>query len=104
GLFTLEQARLAGLSPRQLEGRSWQRVERGLYRWARLEAGPMLALIAVARRLPAGGFSGRTAGWLHGLDLPPVNPVEVIVQDFRISSRAGVRLQRATLSKGDVIR
>src|SRR6202171_1641421 len=28
GLFTLEEARRAGLSPRQLEGRSWQRVER----------------------------------------------------------------------------
>jgi very-short-patch-repair endonuclease len=63
----------------------------------------MEQLIAVAGRMPAAVFSGRTAGWLHGLDLPPVNPVEVIVQDFHVSSRAGVNLQRATLLTGDVI-
>ncbi len=103
GIFTVEEARLAGLSKEQLAGASWLRVERGIYRWAKLEVGPMEQLIAVARRMPAAVFSGRTAGWLHGLDLPPVNPVEVILQDFHASSRAGVKLQRTTLLRGDVI-
>src|SRR3979490_2767370 len=64
----------------------------------------MLQLAAIARRLPNAVFSGRTAGWLHGLDLPPVDPVEVIIQDVRVSSRAGVRLRRATLANGEVVR
>jgi hypothetical protein len=104
GPFTLEEARLAGLSPRQLEGRSWQRVERGMYMWAKLTPSPLLQLAAIARRLPNAVFSGRTAGWLHGLDLPPVDPVEMIVQDARVSSRAGVCLRRARLANGEVVR
>jgi very-short-patch-repair endonuclease len=103
-LFTLEEARVAGLSPRQLEGSSWQRVERGVYRWANFTPGPLLQLAVIARRLPGAVFSGRTAGWLHGLDLLPSDPVEMIIQDFRISRRAGLRLERTTLGTGDVVR
>lgn len=104
GLFTLQEARLAGLSRRQLAGQSWRRVERGVYRWAQLPDSPLLQLNAVARRMPDAVFSGRTAGWLHGLDLPPAEPVEAIVQDARVSGRAGVKLQRATLAPRDVVR
>lgn len=104
GLFSLQDARRAGLSREQLAGQSWRRVERGVYGWAKLADDPMLQLTAVNRRLPKAVFSGRTAGWLHGLDLPPVDPVEVIVQDVRISSRSGVHLRRATLAPVDVVR
>jgi hypothetical protein len=104
GLFTLEEARLAGLSRRQLAGQSWRRVERGVYRWVKLANSPWLQLNAVARRLPGAVFSGRTAGWLHGLDLPPVEPVEVIVQDAKFSRRAGVTFQRTKLNPEDVVR
>jgi len=104
GLFTVEQARRAGLSREQLAGNSWLRVQRGIYRLAATADDPLFLLIAIHRRLPKAVFSGRTAGWLHGLDLPPVSPVEVIVQDLHVSARAGVRLQRAILSKLDVIR
>src|SRR3981081_2618607 len=101
GTFSLEEARQAGLSRRQLGGQSWQRLERGMYRWARLADNPLLVLAAVVRRLPEAVFCGRTAGWLHGLDLPPANPIEVIVPDANASGRAGVRLRRAALVPGD---
>lgn len=104
GLFTLEDARLAGLSRRQLAGKTWRRVGRSVYRWAKLEDNPMLQLQAVIRRLPEAVFSGRTAGWLHGLDLPPADPVEAIVPDARFSSRAGIKLHRAKLAPSDVVR
>jgi hypothetical protein len=102
--FTLEEARLAGLTRQQLRGRSWRRVEHGVYQWAKLADNPLVSLIAIARRLPEAAFSGCTAGWLHGLDLPPIGPVEVTLQNFRASNRAGVRLRRATLAPGDVVR
>jgi very-short-patch-repair endonuclease len=54
--------------------------------------------------MPDAVFSGSTAGWLHGLDVSPVNPVEVTVQDAHTSNRAGVRLSRATLGRNDVVR
>ncbi|HEV1992563.1 MAG TPA: type IV toxin-antitoxin system AbiEi family antitoxin domain-containing protein, partial [Candidatus Dormibacteraeota bacterium] len=57
GLFTLQEARLAGLSRRQLAGQSWRRVERGVYRWAQLPDSPLLQLNAVARRMPDAVFS-----------------------------------------------
>lgn len=64
----------------------------------------MLQLQAVTRRLPEAVFSGRTAGWLHGLDLPPADPVEAIVPDARFSCRAGIKLHRAMLPASDVVR
>jgi very-short-patch-repair endonuclease len=61
-------------------------------------------LMAVSRRMPEAVFSGSTAGWLHGLDLPPVDPVQVTVPNAHSSNRAGVRLRRAKLHPGDVVR
>lgn len=63
-----------------------------------------LKLIAVSRRLPYAVFSGPTAGWLHGLQLPPVDPVNVTVPNGHSSNRAGVCLRRATLAPIDVVR
>ena len=64
---------------------------------------PLLELTAVTRRLPSAVLSGQTAGWLHGLDLPYCHPVEVIVPDAHASNRAGVRLQRISLSPGEIV-
>src|SRR5258708_27104988 len=57
------------------------------------------ALVAVSCRLPDAVFSGSTAGWLHGLDLPPVDPVQVTLPNAHISNRVGVVLQRARLDQ-----
>lgn len=61
-------------------------------------------LIEVSRRLPEAVFSGSTAGWLHGLDLPPIDPVQVTVPNAHTSNRAGVRLRRATLAPVEIVR
>jgi len=61
-------------------------------------------LLAVSRRLPEAVFSGSTAGWLHGLDLPPVDPVQVTVPNAHASNRAGVHLRRATLAPVEIVR
>jgi hypothetical protein len=66
--------------------------------------GHLVELAAVIRRLPEAVVAGRSAGWLHGLDLPPTHPVDVIVRDGHSSGRAGVRIQRATLISGDIVR
>jgi hypothetical protein len=65
---------------------------------------PLLELASVAHRLPKAVFSGRTAGWLHGLDFSPTDPVEVIISDGHASGRAGVRLRRAKLAPEAVVR
>ena len=65
---------------------------------------PQLQLIEICRRLPDAVFSCHTAGWLHGLDLSPVDPVEVTVQQAQMSNRTGVQIRRATLSAGEVAR
>ena len=75
-----------------------------MYVLARMADSPLPRLNAVSRRLPEVVFSGRTAGWLHGLDLPPAEPIEGIVQDTRFSARAGVKLQRTKLNPEDVVR
>jgi len=105
GPFTLLDAERVGLTRKQLQGSSWRRLGRGLYVWAGLTAGPALVLAAALRRLPAdAAFSGRTAAWLHGLDLPPCDPIEVTVPvGCGISARAGLSLRRAALPTTEVV-
>jgi len=104
GPFTLRDARLAGLSADQLRGASWRRLSRGLYVWSGLGQGPAVALAAAQRRLPFGVFSGRTAAWLHGLDLPPCDPVEVTVpREAGVSGLVGVSVRRAPLGDDEVV-
>jgi hypothetical protein len=59
----------------------------------------------VADRLPAQSvFSGPTAGWILGLDLPACEPIEVTVaRDIPVRARSGVKLRRAALPEIDVI-
>jgi hypothetical protein len=58
-------------------------------------------MAAVAARLPHAVFSGRTAAWLHGLDLP-WKPLEVTVPDGHASGRASVLLRRSRLTPQEV--
>jgi hypothetical protein len=70
-----------------------------------LKEGPQLMLKAVARRLPAGAaFSGRTAGWLHGLDITPCDPIEVTIPDpIGSARRAGTFVRRAALASEEIV-
>lgn len=106
GPFTLTDARRAGLTRRQLQGASWRRVGTGLYSWAGCADTPELLLAALQRRLPVGAvFSGRTAAWLHGLDVPPCDPVEVTFPlTCGVSTRAGISVHRARLDTEEIMR
>lgn len=65
---------------------------------------PMLELQARSARLPTEAvFSGRTAGWLHGLDVPACDPIEVTLPRLACTSRpAGVSLMRSNLDVTEV--
>jgi Protein of unknown function (DUF559) len=104
GPFTLREARQAGLSRDQLQGASWRRIGRGLYVWSGLSDGPYVVLDSVRRRLPSAVFSGRTAGWLHGLDLSPCDPVEVTLPGGRaVSTRVGLTVRRAAIRPDEIV-
>jgi very-short-patch-repair endonuclease len=69
-------------------------VGRGLYVWAKLPETPALKLEAARLRLPASAaFSGKTAAWLHGLDVEPCDPIETIphLDDREAVLRRGFR-------------
>jgi very-short-patch-repair endonuclease len=89
-----------------MRGAAYRRLGAGLYRWAGLKESPQLMLTAVAKRLPSGAaFSGRTAAWLHGLDLAPCDPIEVTIPEPTGSSRrAGAMVRRARLARQEIVR
>lgn len=76
-----------------------------MYAWREIADQPQIVLDAIRRRLPlVAAFSGRTAAWLHGLDLPPCDPVEVTLPvACGISARARVVVRRAQLAAGEVV-
>src|SRR5262249_54279237 len=80
-------------------------VGSSLYVWAAVADNPALLLAAIHRHLPvAAAFSGQTAAWLHGLELPPCDPVEVTIpESCGISARAGIVVRRALLADEDVV-
>ena len=104
--FSLDEARQYGLTRHQLVGASWRRIAAGFYAWHEIADSPGILLIAAHRRLPDSAvFSGRTAAWLHGLDLPPCDPVEATLpSQSRIAHVAGISVRRADLGAREVTR
>jgi very-short-patch-repair endonuclease len=99
GPFTIEEARRHGVSGAQLLGASWRRLGRGFYAWHEIADAPMTRLIGVKLRLPgAAVFAGRTAAWLHGIDIAPCSPIEAAVPSTSgISRLAGVVVRRCSI-------
>jgi very-short-patch-repair endonuclease len=66
---------------------------------------PRAKLEAARNRLPASAvFCGETAGWLHGLDLPPCDPINVTVpNDGHMAARSGMRVRRSALADDEVV-
>jgi hypothetical protein len=66
-----------------------------VYAWAGLSETPALKLEATRLCRPVSlAFSGRTAAWLHGLDVPPCEPIETILMskdDREVVMRRGFR-------------
>ena len=106
GPFNLEEARRHGLTKDHLLGASWQRLGGGFYASRAIAHDPDVVLAATSRRLPGTAvFSGRTAGWLHGLDLPPCDPVEVILPLGSHTSRlTGIAVRRSDVSASETVR
>ncbi len=100
GPFNLQEARRHGLTKDHLLGASWQRLGGGFYAFHAIAHDPNVVLAATSRRVPMTAvFSGRTAGWLHGLDLPPCDPVEVTLPLGSPTSRlAGIAVRRSVVS------
>jgi len=90
--FTVAEANRAGLARWNLEGASWRRLAPGVYAWAGLSVTPALKLEAARLRIPASAaFSGKTAAWLHGLDVASCEPVEVELDGRDVVLRRGFR-------------
>jgi len=105
GPFTVADARRAGLARWHLEGASWRRVGPGIYAWAGLAETDALKLDAATLNMPASAaFAGKTAAWLHGLDINPCEPIEVILPGNGEGwERGGVRVRRAELDRREVV-
>ena len=104
GPFSVEEARAAGLSETSLRGKSWQRLSHGLYCWTGLALDPWRLLNAWQRLFPEFVFAGCTAAWLHGIDLDPLRPVEVIVPSRSgMRSRFGLKVRRVDLDPSDAV-
>lgn len=105
GPFNLEAARRHGLTKDHLLGTSWRRLGGGYYAFHAIAHDPNIVLAAASRRLPSKAvFSGPTAAWLHGLDLPPCEPVEVTLPLGCATSRlVGVRVRRSNVGAGETV-
>ena len=106
GPFNLEEARRHGLSKDHLLGASWRRLGGGVYALRAIANDPDVVLAAARTRLPMTAvFSGQTAGWLHGLELPPCDPVEVTLPLGSHTSRlAGIAVCRSDVSASERVR
>jgi very-short-patch-repair endonuclease len=104
--FSLDDARRAGVTKSSLRGKSWRRLGAELYCWTELTPDSWMVLSAWHRQLPPDAvFAGKTAAWLFGLDLDPLNPIELIVPSRSgVRSRPGLNVRRCDIPRGDVVK
>ncbi|MBO0685026.1 MAG: DUF559 domain-containing protein, partial [Candidatus Dormibacteraeota bacterium] len=104
GPFTVAQALAAGLTRRQLEGASWQRLSRGWYAFAGLGGTAALEPAALARVFPAGSvLAGTTAFRLYGLTaLAESRPEVILPSAAHAATSAGLVVRKVRLEPGDV--
>ncbi len=96
--FSLEEARKAGVTLSGLRGKAWRHLGAELYCWSGLREDPLLVLTAWRRALPPESvFAGATAAWLLGLDMSPLDPIEIVVR-----SRAGLSVRYCQISRNDI--
>lgn len=90
---------------RALTGKSWRRIGQSLYRWTELPEDPWMTLSGWRRVLPRETiFAGATAAWLHGLDLEPANPVEIVLPlSTGIRTQTGLRVLRTEVPADAVV-
>jgi len=103
--FSLDEARAAGLTLSALRGGAWRRLGRELYCWEGVKEDAWRQLAAWKEVLPREAvFAGATAGWLLGLDLDPINPVEIAIPSSSgVRSRSGLTVRRCELAASEVV-
>jgi very-short-patch-repair endonuclease len=106
--FSLDEARIAGLTKSSLRGRAWRRLGARLYCWNGLAQDPWQVLSAWRDSLPAEAFfAGPTAAWILGLDFNPIEPVEIVVpRSSGVRSRPGLSVRHCNIppSEGITVR
>lgn len=105
GPQTTADIRAAGATRWQLR-RQWRPVLRGVRVWHEEALTRLLVVRAAALTLPAGSaVGGRTAAWLHGVDVAEQDaPVEVVLpRAAAYAPRDGLQVRRALLAGGDVV-
>ncbi len=102
--FSLEEARKAGVTLSGLRGKAWRRLGAELYCWSGLREDPLLVLTAWRRVLPPESiFAGATAAWLLGLDMSPLDPIEIVVPvGSGVRSRGGLSVRYCAISRNDI--
>ncbi len=102
--FTLDEARDVGITRHCLRGKAWKRIGTGLYRWAGTPSDFWQTLVAWSRSLPPEAvFAGATSAWIHGLDLDPIDPVDVAVPvSCGIRSRSGLIVHHGAIPLAEV--
>jgi very-short-patch-repair endonuclease len=100
----LEEARAAGVTLSGLRGKAWRRLGAELYCWSGLREDPLLVLTAWRRVLPPEAvFAGATAAWLLGLDMSPVDPVEIVVPvGSGVRSRAALSVRYCQIPRNEI--
>jgi hypothetical protein len=104
GLFTIQDARRAGLTLDHLRGKSFRKITRGLYVWIEFEDDQHLALRAELRRVPPGSaLPGPTDARLHELELQLGGPIEITAPlGAAVRAREDLRVRYGTLEPGDI--
>ncbi|TMF87239.1 MAG: DUF559 domain-containing protein [Chloroflexi bacterium] len=102
----MNEARAAGVQPWHLRARGFKQAGPGVWAAATLAEAPLYALEAARCRLPSEAvFAGSTAAWLHGLDVAPCSPIEVLVPEAcGVSGRVGMRVSRSSFRLDEVER
>jgi very-short-patch-repair endonuclease len=103
--FSLDEARDAGLTRHSLRRQTWKRIGARLYRWTDLPEDLLLTLSAWRSVLPPETvFAGASAAWLHGLDIEPADPVEVVVPpSCAVRTRVGLIVRHARIPTAEVV-
>jgi len=105
GPFSLAEARAAGISRTALQGKAWRRIAHGIYCWAGLLEDPLKILFAYQRLVPESMFGGRSAAWLHRIDVDPIHPIEIIVPPASaIRSRPGLTVRHVPIPTNEITR
>jgi len=97
-VLSLDEARAAGLTKAQLQGKKWRRVGPRVYASHEVADNQQTRLEAALRRLPSGAcFSGPTAAFLHAIDQQCIAIEATLPPPTTTSRLAGIAIRRCYL-------